>query len=203
MSSRVSTIVPRPDGTVTEQNSRTPRSACASGEDADVALKPAERRRARVERAIHAVLQREFPRPTGDDGRHTTAVCRAIGALVEVSLEGAECGTGARALSRPADLVETLLGGGPVDPGGLSYEIEDRWHLGVVATSTRAEKALESVGRDLGYTAWVVTRGDATLWAWFGGATPLSSEAVAHAVTMQMPFDTPAIATPPSAASVT
>jgi hypothetical protein len=161
--------------------------ARASGKDADVALILAERRRAKVERAIHAVLQRELPRPTGDDGHHAAAVHQAIGALVDVSLEGTGRGTYGGLVSRPADLVETLLGDGPVDPGELSYEIDDRWHLGVVATSTRAEEALESVGRDLGYTAWVVTRGDATLWAWFGGATPLPSADVAHAVTVQMP----------------
>ncbi len=157
-------------------------SVRASGKNTDVAFVLEERHRAKVERAIHAVLQRELPRSAGDDGHHAAAVCRAIGALVDVGLEGTEC-----EMSRPADLIDTLLGDGPVDPDELSYEIDDRWHLGVVATNTRAGEALERVGRDLGYTAWVVTRRDATLWAWFGGTTPLPSADVAHAVAMQMP----------------
>lgn len=84
-------------------------------------------------------------------------------------------------------LVESLLAGGPVDLSTLDYEIDDRWHLGVVATSARADEVLQSAGRHFGCTIWSVLGRDATLWVWFGGPEPLVSADLESVINEQAP----------------
>jgi hypothetical protein len=66
-----------------------------------------------------------------------------------------------------AERVRKLLAGEPVDAVELGYEL-DTWHLGVIATGTKAEKAINSLAAELGRQVLLVSHGEKTVWAWFG-----------------------------------
>lgn len=64
--------------------------------------------------------------------------------------------------------VQKLLAGGPVDATEMDYEF-DGWHLGVIATGAGAEKTVRRLANDLGRQLLLVSCGEGTTWAWFGG----------------------------------
>jgi sugar diacid utilization regulator len=70
-----------------------------------------------------------------------------------------------------AELVQRLLAGARVDPdelGRLGYEIET-WHLGMVASGTKATEVLQDLKTSLGRELLLVLDGG-TVWAWLGGS---------------------------------
>jgi hypothetical protein len=81
-----------------------------------------------------------------------------------------------------AGRVERLLAGGVVSRHDLSYEIDGRWHLGVVADSSAGDRTLQNLGLHLDRSVWTVLSSEATLWAWLGGEEPLTSAEFERAV---------------------
>jgi PucR C-terminal helix-turn-helix domain/GGDEF-like domain len=68
---------------------------------------------------------------------------------------------------RLADRVQRTLVGEPTDSAELGYEL-DAWHLGVIATGTKADQMVRGLASELGRQLLVVPRGEETVWAWFG-----------------------------------
>jgi hypothetical protein len=66
--------------------------------------------------------------------------------------------------------------GHPTEETYLGYELEDVWHLGVIATGTSASDVLQGLKVHLGCELLMVSHGQ-QVWAWFGG--PRQLEAVA------------------------
>ncbi len=78
------------------------------------------------------------------------------------------------------ELVQKLLAGEPVDYStGLDYEF-DAWHLGVIATGTRAEKAVRIMANGLGRQLLAIVCGEGTIWAWLGGHRKLAMKDIEH-----------------------
>jgi hypothetical protein len=72
---------------------------------------------------------------------------------------------------RRTELVLKLLAGGQpaaADLAKLDYDL-NAWHVGVIATGERDLEAFRRVKTALGYELLVVSRGERTLWVWFGG----------------------------------
>jgi len=67
-------------------------------------------------------------------------------------------------------ILKLLAGGQPeaADRAKLDYDL-NAWHVGVIATGDRALEAFRCVKTALGYELLVVSRGERTLWVWFGG----------------------------------
>lgn len=83
---------------------------------------------------------------------------------------------------RRRQIVLSLLAGDPVDGEGLEelrYEIHGAWHLGMIATGTRADKALEALARQLRCALLAVPGTEEwTVWAWLGAPRQLCVEDV-------------------------
>lgn len=75
--------------------------------------------------------------------------------------------TGRSLGQRLAERVQRLLIGEPVDTAELGYEL-DAWHLGVIATGAKAEKAVKALAAELGRQLLLVPRGEEAVWAWLG-----------------------------------
>jgi len=70
---------------------------------------------------------------------------------------------------RLAEHVQRLLtGDGPVDTGGLEYELGG-WHVGIVAKGPDASAALRGLASGLDRQLLSVPRDDRLVWAWLGG----------------------------------
>jgi GGDEF-like domain/PucR C-terminal helix-turn-helix domain len=65
--------------------------------------------------------------------------------------------------------VQKLLAGEHVSTAGLDYEF-DGWHLGVIATGAKREETVRGLAAKLGRQALLVSRGEETVWAWFGNS---------------------------------
>jgi PucR C-terminal helix-turn-helix domain/GGDEF-like domain len=74
---------------------------------------------------------------------------------------------------RRGELVQGLLAGTTVDSSFLGYEME-AWHIGVIATGAKAERALQTLAADIGYRLLAVQRGNNVVWGWFGGQRRLA-----------------------------
>jgi AcrR family transcriptional regulator len=75
---------------------------------------------------------------------------------------------------RRCERVRRLLEGaavedGAVDEAGLDYELEGRWHLGVIATGTGAAQAVRGLAVKGDRQLLSVERGERSVWAWLGG----------------------------------
>lgn len=70
---------------------------------------------------------------------------------------------------RIAECVERLLVGEPVETGRLEYEIEGRWHLGLVVMGMGAEKAVKALSDVTDRQVLLVPRSEQTVWVWLGG----------------------------------
>jgi hypothetical protein len=73
---------------------------------------------------------------------------------------------------RRRELVQRMLVGEPVDIGELDYKF-DAWHLGMIATGAKAEKAVRGLADRLGCQLLSVSCGDGSVWAWLGGERTL------------------------------
>ncbi len=82
---------------------------------------------------------------------------------------------------RRRQIVLRLLDGDHADVAELRYEIHGTWHLGMIASGTGADKALEAMARQLRCALLAVTGTDEwTVWAWFGAQRQLSVEDIAR-----------------------
>jgi hypothetical protein len=70
---------------------------------------------------------------------------------------------------RLVECVERLLAGEPVDTSKLGYELEGRWHLGMVVMGEGATKAVKDLAEIINRQLLWVPRGEQTVWAWLGG----------------------------------
>jgi hypothetical protein len=107
-----------------------------------------------------------------------SAVMGALLACVQAEIGEAhsfEIRRGARSRDqRRVEIVHKLLTGELVDGGELAdlgYELE-AWHLGVIATGVKADKAVRSLAGGIGRELLSVAYGRETVWAWFGGQRP-------------------------------
>src|SRR5262249_31348074 len=73
---------------------------------------------------------------------------------------------------RRMERVQGLLAGRRVEAAGLGYEL-DAWHLGVIAMGGKAAETVRALAAALGRELLSVSRGEETVWAWFGGQRAL------------------------------
>lgn len=80
---------------------------------------------------------------------------------------------------RRRQTIQRLLAGEPADVSDLQYEINDSWHIGLVAIGTDASNVLEALARRLGCQLLLVPSiEDGTLWAWIGTARKASLDEI-------------------------
>jgi hypothetical protein len=72
-------------------------------------------------------------------------------------------------LERRAEQVRRLLEGGVVEGPGLDYEIEDRWHLGVIAAGAAAAQAVRGLAVSSDRRLLSIAQDGGLVWAWLGG----------------------------------
>ncbi|HEV3047042.1 MAG TPA: helix-turn-helix domain-containing protein [Solirubrobacteraceae bacterium] len=70
---------------------------------------------------------------------------------------------------RRSEHVRRLLEGGTVELAGFDYELEDRWHLGVIAVGAAAAQAVQGLAVSTGRRLLRVAQGGESVWAWLGG----------------------------------
>ena len=97
-----------------------------------------------------------------------SAMDTALAALAREHARSMRCDG---ALERRAERIRALLDGGQVDGVELGYEL-DAWHVGVIATGTRATRAVGELSQWLDRRLLCVPGGEAVVWAWLGGARP-------------------------------
>jgi len=83
---------------------------------------------------------------------------------------------------RRSERIGALLAGGVVEAAGLEYELEEHWHLGVIARGVGAEEVLRALARTLDRRLLCIARGEGTVWAWLGGRRALEMAALEVAV---------------------
>jgi diguanylate cyclase with GGDEF domain/PucR-like helix-turn-helix protein len=74
---------------------------------------------------------------------------------------------------RREECVQRLLAGAPVDAAELGYEL-DGWHIGVIATGAKADRAVRDLAEGLGRQLLTVPRSAESVWAWLGGRRRLA-----------------------------
>lgn len=72
-----------------------------------------------------------------------------------------------------AELVQRLLAGERPDTSGLDYELDDAWHLGIIASGPRARRIVRDLAGELRRQLLVVSTGEGSVWAWIGGRRQL------------------------------
>jgi hypothetical protein len=72
-----------------------------------------------------------------------------------------------------AELVQRLLAGERPDTSELDYELDDAWHLGIVASGARVHRVVRDLAAELQRQLLVVSTGDGSVWAWIGGRRQL------------------------------
>jgi PucR C-terminal helix-turn-helix domain len=77
--------------------------------------------------------------------------------------------------SRRVERVKRLLAGQFLEPGELNYEF-DAWHIGAIATGSRAGTVLRDLAARLDRRLLLVHPSDGTLWAWFGGHSKVTTK---------------------------
>jgi hypothetical protein len=92
---------------------------------------------------------------------------------------------------RRAERVRRLLAGGVVDGGavdgaGLDYELEDCWHLGVIAVGARAEQAVRELAVGVDCRCLIVAQDEQSVWAWLGGREPFVVGEIEQAISAAM-----------------
>ena len=70
---------------------------------------------------------------------------------------------------RRAERVRRLLAVGTAEAAELDYELEDRWHLGVIATGAGAAPAVRELALRADRRLLSVAQGRESVWAWLGG----------------------------------
>lgn len=87
---------------------------------------------------------------------------------------------------RKAARLRALLSGELLDATDIDYEF-DEWHLGAVAIGDCARDALKGVAQALNRRLLHVQSDDETVWAWFGGRSPVEPERLSAALASTWP----------------
>ena len=80
--------------------------------------------------------------------------------------------------SRRARRVEKLVAGELVDSRELEYDIDARWHLGVVATGSEVPRVLRGLTATLSRRLLLVSPDQKVTWGWLGGDKRFTAEEV-------------------------
>jgi hypothetical protein len=81
---------------------------------------------------------------------------------------------------RLAESVDKLLLDEPVDTTKLEYELDGRWHLGLIALGVDLERTVKAMADAVDCQLLSVRRGEHTLWAWLGGRRRLAMADLEH-----------------------
>jgi PucR C-terminal helix-turn-helix domain/GGDEF-like domain len=87
---------------------------------------------------------------------------------------------------RLSRLREFLSGQGTVETADFNYDF-NLCHLGLIGQGSEARTALRRVAAALDLRSLLVPQGEGTTWAWFGGRSPASCEALEKAVRTNCP----------------
>ncbi len=69
------------------------------------------------------------------------------------------------------EIVRRMLAGDTLDPADtatLGYQVDNRWHVGVVVTGDRAQEAMQTLQQQLGRRLLWATCEQGLVWAWLG-----------------------------------
>lgn len=72
-----------------------------------------------------------------------------------------------------AELVQRLLAGERPDSSHLDYELDDAWHLGIIARGPQAQRVVHDLADELRRQLLCVSTGESSIWAWIGGRREL------------------------------
>lgn len=72
-----------------------------------------------------------------------------------------------------AELVRRLMAGERPDTSEIDYELDDAWHLGIIANGPRAREVVRGLANDLRRQLLCVSTGESSVWAWVGGPREL------------------------------
>lgn len=81
-----------------------------------------------------------------------------------------------------SELVHRLLAGERPDTSELDYELDDAWHLGVIADGLRANQVVGTLAATLRRQLLTVSTGRQSLWAWIGASRDLDASSVDRAL---------------------
>ncbi len=81
-----------------------------------------------------------------------------------------------------AELVQRLLAGERPDTSDLDYELDDAWHLGIIASGPRAKRVVRGLAEDLRRQLLCFSTGESSVWAWIGGRQELEMARVERAL---------------------
>jgi hypothetical protein len=89
---------------------------------------------------------------------------------------------------RRSDLVRGLLANELVDRKGLEYQLDDAWHLGMIATGVGAEAAARGlmtagIGREL----LAIRCSEQTVWVWMGSTRVIATAEVVRLASAMLP----------------
>ncbi len=83
-----------------------------------------------------------------------------------------------------AELVQRLLAGERPDTSELDYELDDAWHLGIIANGPRAKRIVRGLADELRRQLLCVSTGESSVWAWIGGRQELEMARVERALSV-------------------
>jgi PucR C-terminal helix-turn-helix domain len=91
---------------------------------------------------------------------------------------------------RRSELVRGLLANELVDRAELRYQLDDAWHLGMIATGAGAEASLQSlltagIGREL----LSIPCSEQSVWGWLGSSRPVTTAEVVQVTAKSLPDD--------------
>jgi hypothetical protein len=90
--------------------------------------------------------------------------------------------------ARRTEQVKKLLAGQFLESDNLHYEF-DAWHIGVVATGSRAEGALRDLAGKLDRRLLMVRPSNGTFWAWLGGRSKVGTNQLRHLAPQPWPSE--------------
>ncbi|HEY2768350.1 MAG TPA: helix-turn-helix domain-containing protein [Solirubrobacteraceae bacterium] len=80
------------------------------------------------------------------------------------------------------EVVQKLLAGESPDTAGLEYDLDDAWHLGMIANGQGGRRVVRGLADDLGRQLLCVSTGEDSVWAWIGGRQELEMARVERAL---------------------
>lgn len=80
------------------------------------------------------------------------------------------------------EVVQKLLAGEGPDTAGLEYDLDDAWHLGMIANGQGGRRVVRGLADDLGRQLLCVSTGEDAVWAWVGGRQELELARVERAL---------------------
>jgi hypothetical protein len=83
-----------------------------------------------------------------------------------------------------AELIQKLLAGERPDTTSLEYDLDDAWHLGMIANGQGGRRAVRALADDLGRQLLCVSTGEDSVWAWVGGRQELEMDSVERALSV-------------------